>query len=134
MRTTPPGLEMLCVPSLSAADRRSLRPPTQVVCALAVLCYFVVFVLGLVLGLGTGCQWCHYLTCIPTEWWECDGVVTYPNACFITDYNNSTLRLQCPGGQSMLVPAPLEMDHENSVRLCQQQCGFQEVSSTSVIE
>lgn len=108
----------------------------QVVCGLLVLLIFVAMVLGLVLDLqiGASCEWCHYLTCIPTTWWVCDDIVTDQEACYIQLHQNGTLELQCPNGDLAWVPAPAVPNEENYVRLCQQQCGFVDLSDTGVIE
>jgi hypothetical protein len=65
-----------------------------------VLLIFVAMVMGLVLDLqiGASCEWCHYLTCIPTMWWVCDDIVTDQEACYIQLHQNGTLELQCPNG------------------------------------
>jgi len=107
----------------------------QVAAGLACLCFFATFTVGLVMNLGWGasCDWCHYLTCIPTAWWECDNVVTDPDACAVRLLSNSSMiELQCPSGDEFRVPAPQHIDEQNFVRVCNQFCG--EYKHKGVIE
>lgn len=41
------------------------------------------------------CNWCHYLTCVPTPWWTCN--VDMAGTCTFESLN-STLYVSCPDG------------------------------------
>lgn len=64
------------------------------------------------------CPWCHYLSCVPTRRWRCDGS---PTTCTATPQENNTLSVVCEGGSNRTyVVAPASQDRIKD--LCNQLC------------
>lgn len=49
------------------------------------------------------CPWCHYISCVPTRWWECDECATVSATIH---YKENVLELLCPGGIPTMVSLP----------------------------
>lgn len=64
------------------------------------------------------CPWCHYLSCVPTRRWRCDGS---PTTCTATTQENNTLSVVCEGGSNRTyVVAAASQDRIKD--LCNQLC------------
>lgn len=64
------------------------------------------------------CPWCHYLSCVPTRRWRCDGS---PTTCTATPQENNTLSVVCEGGSNRTyVVAAASQDRIKD--LCNQLC------------
>lgn len=66
------------------------------------------------------CPWCHYLSCVPTRRWRCDGS---PTTCTATPQENNTLSVVCEGGSNRTyVVAAASQDRNRIKDLCNQLC------------
>lgn len=66
------------------------------------------------------CPWCHYLSCVPTRRWRCDGS---PTTCTATPQENNTLSVVCEGGSNRTyVVAAASQSQDRITDLCNQLC------------
>lgn len=126
----------LCLALALRLTHRGLRDSTRTVefllVAVQVFWFLLVgvFVVAGVVGLvvredarKNDCSWCSHLTCVETDWWDCDAAVIPPDdaSCHFDIQGDLTTTITCPSGYSETVQLT-DISQRNLDRYCDDIC------------
>lgn len=125
-----------CLALALRLTHRGLRHPSrtvefllvavQVFWFLLVGIFLAAAVVGLVVrdnGRKSVCSWCSHITCVDTDWWDCDAAVIPPDdaKCTFDIKGDLTTTIICPSGHSETVQLT-DVSQPNLDRYCDDVC------------